>query len=269
MQILRVIWKYWSIYWRIFNQSLLALMEYRINFVLQLFYGPSYTIMLYLLLTTAFSKQPVIAGWTVDEAKIIFGTFHLIYIIGVMTFTNGIRHFLWQGLRLGELDNILTKPLNTQFLVNFSKPEIQHITLVIGLVIFLIKQLFWSEVTWSIARLPGYLILCILAYCLIYLSISTYAVIGFFVTKAQQVTEFFDKTTDLAQYPLPLFPTSIQIFFTTIIPTAFFGYFPTGYLLGKFDEKVILLSAVMVTIFYGFNRLAWAKGLKNYSSASS
>lgn len=261
--------RYLSIYWQIFVATLKAQLEYRTNFVVQLLYAPAYVGVLYLLLTLAFNKTPVLAGWHRDEAILLFVTFHVVYCFSATLFIKGIREMLWSGIRLGQFDVILTKPLSAQFLATFGKPEIQQLFLLTILVGVGARQLTTLAAMITPVNALAAITALILGIGIIYFVLSTYATLGFYVTKAQQLIEFFDKAADQAQYPVTLFPGSVQFFFFTIVPIAYAGYVPVSLLLGKISPVILLVSLLTLGILIVLNHWAWQRGLRQYSSASS
>ena len=260
---------YLTIYRHLFLFKFKSAMSYRINFFLKLFYGPAYIGVMFLITNLAFSQTGYLAGWSKSEGLLLFSVFQLIYINCFVLFLTGFRHFLWQGVRHGEIDLMLVKPVNTQFLVAFSYPDIDQILLWFSLAIMFIYQLLFSTLYFSMLQFLSFGVMFIIAHLIIYFVISTYAPLGFYLTKAQQVMEIFDKSSDFAQYPTPLFPSSIRWIFFTILPTAFFGYLPTSFLIGKGNYLFILVSLLFLIFLIGLNKITWQKGLRNYSSVSS
>lgn len=261
--------RYLAIYWHIFSATLKAQLEYRTNFIVQLLYAPAYVTVLFLILTLAFSKTPVLAGWHRDEAILLFVTFHIVYCLSATLFIKGIRDMLWSSIRMGQFDMILTKPLSAQFLATFGKPEIQQLFLLSILTCLGARQLSMLAPAIELSNVPWALLTLGLGIFIIYFVLSTYATIGFYVTKAQQIIEFFDKAADQAQYPVALFPGSIQLLFFTIVPIAYAGYVPVSLLLGKSSPSIALWSGGALVILIIINRWAWRRGLEQYSSASS
>jgi ABC-2 type transport system permease protein len=261
--------RYFSIYWHIFSSTLKATLEYRTNFVVQLVYAPAYVGVLFLLLTLAFNKAPVLGGWNQDEAILLFVTFHTVYSLSAVLFIRGIREMLWTGIRMGQFDMILTKPLSAQFLATFGRPEIQQLFLLSILLGVAGRQLLilspqiqpFNALIASLSLILGILV--------VYFVLSTYATAGFYVTRAQQIIEFFDKASDQAQYPISMFPGSVQLAFFTFVPIAYAGYVPVMILLGKAAPTLILAPIATLIVLIALNRWAWHYGLRHYSSASS
>jgi ABC-2 type transport system permease protein len=261
--------RYVTLYTHILAFHLKSIMEYRFSFLMKMFYGPAYTFILFLLLSTSYSTTDTLVGWSRDEAYLLFSTFHLMYSICLVVFVQSIKYYLWEGFRTGEFDTILVKPVNVQFLSTVIRPEIQLMPLVLSLLIFWVRQLIVLHIHILSWQFFLFMVGIAFAFSITYFFISTIMTLGFYIVKAAQTYEFFDKVTDYSHYPMPLFPTSLQTVFFTIIPIAFFSYVPTSMLLGKNNETWLVYSAIITVILYGINQLAWNRALKHYSSASS
>jgi len=261
--------RYLKIYAHIFSFTLKSLMEFRLNFVAQLFYGPSYVLVLFSLLYLALSHQPNLGGWQKEEVILLFSVFHLLYTLCLFGFIKGVRHLLWDGLRTGEFDFVLTKPVNPQFLATFSRPELQHLLLFVGILVLFTRQLLIFAPILSLIHILLFLFFSVVAIAGVYFSLTTYATLGFYITRGRQISEFFDKTCDFAEYPVPIFPDSLQLIFFTFIPIALFGYVPAAMLLGKASWVMALTSLITLTVFIIINQIAWKHALRRYSSASS
>lgn len=257
-----------NIYFQFFLFQLKSKLSYRINAVLQFIYGPSYVLILFFVLQLLYGQTSSMLGWSKQEALLLFTTFHVVYTFCIVLFLDGLRSFLWEGVRTGVLDTMLTKPLPTQFLVAFSKPGLDQLSLLIGLVAALLYQLLvWP--TGSIYLVIAYFLSMALAVAIIYLTLSTYATLGFFMTRAGQIMELFDKSCDFAQYPPAIFPSGIQWITFSIMPIALFSFVPTSILLGKLSPWALLGMLAFVGLGLVLNRFAWNRALKSYSSASS
>lgn len=261
--------KYLRIYRQIFLCHVQSALAYRLNFVFKLLYGPAYILVLYLVLQTAFLRTNTLGGWTKEEATVLFFVITTIGTTCNLLFIDSIRRLLWHGIRLGEVDSSLLKPVSAQFLLTFGKANVDQIGLWLGtgLLFLYYSWSYWLQLTLN--DLGLFLLTFLLAHVLIYLSLSTYATVGFYVVRAQQIMEFFDKTMDFAQYPITVFPASLQFIFFTVLPIAFFGYIPAQFLLGKGSVTAALGMIILTIVFTIVNQLAWNTALKQYSSASS
>lgn len=260
---------HFNIYRHIVSFSLKNILTYRLNLLAKLIYGPAYIAVLFTILILAFDQTKTLGGWNKSDAILLFSVFQLIYVDCLILFLRGFRHLLWEGLSTGELDFYLVKPAKTQFLVAFSKPDIDQLLVWFGIIILFSFNLSQRIFTLTLFDLVGFLTMFVLAHLIVYFTISSYAATGFFVIRAQQVMEIFDKSSDFSQYPTSIFPNSIKLIAFTLLPIAFFGYLPTLFLLSKGNISIIFNTLFLLTILVLINRFVWKVGLRHYSSASS
>ena len=100
-----------------YKNTLISEMEYRVNFVGNLGLSLFWLVWAALSVRVYFYHAETIAGWTYDEMLIVMGLFFTL---------NGYRQMILEPnlsrmsehVRLGTLDYILTKPVDSQFLVS-------------------------------------------------------------------------------------------------------------------------------------------------------
>lgn len=261
--------RYLHLYLQILSFRLKSDLSYRLNYFLKIFYGPAYLGVMLVLIEIAFTKAPQLGGLSKNEGILLYSVFSSLYAVSILFFIQGFKHFLWHGLRLGELDFILIRPVSTQFLVAFTWPTFEQLPLITGEFLLFSRQLWLIRAQITPVSILFFCIMVILAMVILYLMISTYATLGFYVTKAAQIIEILDKSADFANYPTSIFPSSIQTIMFSLLPIAFCSYVPTLFLLNRGNLWLFLGAILLIVIFYSLNRWAWQQGLKQYSSASS
>ena len=261
--------RYLTILYQMMLFSFKSSLEYRWNFLVQMFYGPAYVFIMYLLVEIAFAKTQILAGWTKQEGILLFSVFQFLYALCYVIFMKGVRHVMWTAVRHGELDFMLTKPINIQFYATFSKPNFELLLLAVGTGLIFFRQLWILSSSIEQINALAFVIMFILGMIIAYFAVAIYATASFYIIRAEQVLELYDKMTDFAQYPLPLFPGSIQMIFFSVVPIAFFSYLPTLILLGKGSLSWIVASVLFAVCLFFINQFAWKKALQHYSSASS
>lgn len=265
---LHTIAKHLQIYRHILATTLQQNMEYRWNFFIELFYGPAYVFVMYATLRIAYYQTPTLAGWNQAEGMLLFAVFHFIYTTSFMLFITPIRDLLWRGIRQGTLDFYMTKPLNTQFMATFYPPGTDQIALILGIAVFFILQLV-QQSPFSTLAIVAFIASFIAGFVTLYASLVFYASFGFYLTRAQQIFELYNKASDYAQYPVALFPQAIAAFFFTIVPSAFYSYIPAAILLEKVSLWWSPISVLVAISIFVLSRKTWQRGIRAYSSASS
>src|SRR5713101_5496799 len=109
--------RYFRLLKTFYKNALLAEMEYRANFVVNVLMSLFWLFWAVFGLQVYFSHAQTLGGWTYDEALVVVGLFYL---------ANGYMQAVLQPnisliadhIRLGTMDFILTKPVNSQFLAS-------------------------------------------------------------------------------------------------------------------------------------------------------
>ncbi len=261
--------KYVTLTINFFLFQLKSKMNYRLNFLIESIHAPIYIGVLFLTLLLTYSKTPSLGGLTLPDALLMFLVFNFIYAISFIFFIDSFRDLLWSKIRLGDLDLLMVKPTNLKFLVGFSKPATEGLLYLITILVCSFIYIWYFPISASLGQWLNFVISIGCGIMIQWLILLVYSAAGFYFTKAQQIYEMYHKIADFGQYPLPLFPTSMQFILVTILPMAFLSYFPTALLLGKISPLVLVGSVIFIGILYLLQRIVWYHGLRHYSSASS
>jgi ABC-2 type transport system permease protein len=261
--------KYLTIYSQLLAFNLKFLAQYRANSIVRFFYGPAYVFVMYLILEVVYGRTKTLGGWTHEQSLMLFYVFQFMSCLFMFFFMGGIRDFMWNGIREGRLDMILTKPINAQFLISFNKPGLDMIFMLIGITILCIRQIALMATQIPLISFLFFAISLVFGLVICYFTLSTYATFAIVMTRSKEIIEVFDKFTDFSVYPNSIFPASVQVISFTLIPIAFFSYIPVSFLFGKGQIWHIPVMILVLIFSIIINQFAWKEGLKQYSSASS
>jgi ABC-2 type transport system permease protein len=141
--------KYFNLYRAFFRTSLVADLEFRMNFVLLIFGEFIWYSTQIVLFEVLYKHTKMLAGWNLQQMRVF---------IFLALFVDSIYMILWDtnfskfadDLRRGNLDLILTKPVNSMFITTSQKISISHLPC------FFITA---SGLIWALNQIPiGYLI---------------------------------------------------------------------------------------------------------------
>lgn len=216
------------------------------------------------------NKFQLLGGWNWPELALLFSFQLLAYSLGAsMSFTQ--LNTLEDLVRLGTLDALLTKPINTWAYLIFSGLNIGYA----GHIILAIPVLVWSlgaaQLHWSVGTtffFAGSLLSATMVTGAIITMIGGTALIW---VRSNHLFAIFFGFWELTRYPLNIFPAGIQVVMLTIVPLAYISAVPVAVLLGKpvpllgdFAAPVTLLAGpvlVLVAIAH------WRYALSRYQGA--
>lgn len=271
MSLADAIKKYYIIYKSFFRASFVADLEFRFNFFILIcaeFIWYSTQLILYEVLYKHTSK---LAGWNLDQMRVF---------IFLALFVDSIYMILWdpnfvkfaEDLRKGNLDLLLTKPVDEIFMLTSQKISISHIPCFfitsIGLVWALaqLPDFNWWKILWLIIMVPSGLSVI---YC------------GRFALNA---TTILFQRADFLQYiwfslfrfglrPDGIYGAVMNGFFRYImifiLPFAMVASIPARFLLEPVNPIYLIWGLLMPALLITLTKKYWRYCIKNYSSASS
>lgn len=241
----------------------LSTLEYRVAYIFRvariiLRFG-----LTYLSLNILFLKTNSFGGWSKLEVFLIYSVYQFV--------TSFVDFFCGDSLaeipslvKNGELDMILTKPLDSQFMVSFKDTHPGNIyRILISLIIFnfatsLLKgQILFQNIIF------GFLFI-VAAITIYYSLLLLIASVSFYVLE-ESLGEIFENLMSLSRYPVDILPRGIRIILT-VVPVIFLVTVPSRVILGKFSIFDWLAFPVAILLFY-FSRKCFLIALKSYTSA--
>ncbi len=243
-------------------------MEYRANFFLWLLVDTGWAVMDLIFFNTLVQNLGSLGHWTRGEVFAVVGLFRLLQIpIWAWMFQSFSK--LPNMIAHGELDMVLTKPIDSQFGVSFRYFSINMIA-------SLVTGIFYIFMGFRIMhQVPSVLNILYLIWLLTISSALVYGVYFLTVTSAlffdrlNNIHHLFPHFSDAARYPKEIYPAPLQLIFLTIWPMILIIGVPAESLFGRPNWGLIVWLHVLTVIFLFAGRFVWTKGLRHYSSASS
>ncbi|HHW09795.1 MAG TPA: hypothetical protein GXX29_07470 [Firmicutes bacterium] len=262
-------------------------MQYRLHFWGNTFAGVLWTGMYLVFIEVILSHTGSIAGWDRPAMYVLYGTYMILEAVaGMIIMPNMIK--LTEYVRTGELDLLLTKPIDTQFYLSVRHWEFAGTgRALIGLtaVAYGLKHTLASGGGGSVLPSPAlhpatlaspailswlsYLVSLVAAFLLLYALWLLSVLIIFWVIKAEGLGYLFVPIMQIARYPISAYPPLLQAAFRTVLPLAFVAAAPSSALLGRATPAGALVSLVVAGLFLLISRAGWLFALRHYSSASS
>lgn len=262
-----VIKKYLKLLVSLFKTSFIADLEYRINFVTQivtdiLWYGTQISIY-----EVLFSNTKIIGDWDITQTRVFLAIVFVVDCYYMLFFHANLDNFT-EKIRKGDLDLLLSKPINSQFMVSFQKIDTAYISnLIITHVWFLytlslLPEFHIEKVLLVFLYIPFGIVI---TYSLRFL-ISSTAVI---FTKSESLQFIWYSLYRIAMRPDAIYPQVIRMIILTVFPMAFIASIPARVLFEPFSMSYLLLGLVVSMSFIYITHRFWNFSLKYYSSASS
>lgn len=259
--------RYWQVYRTFFVSSLQRELEFRANFIAKIAQNCIWITFFVLILLVVFSRTKSIAGWDRGDAFVLAATCFLM---------NGLTQAFFfsvqeipQHVRMGTLDFIIAKPIDTQFWASVRRFNFDQIgTLFAGAAMVLIGVS-------SAPHWPGpmqwlaYLVLVFASTTIYYSFTFMLMTTGIWLVRVDNLWVLGESIMQIARYPVDIYGAAVRRFFLYVLPLAFIATIPSAQLVRGFDLGMLGLGVAWALAFFVLARWFWRFALRHYTSASS
>lgn len=259
--------KYASLYAALFKTSLIADMEYRMNFVTRIAIDIFWYVAQISTFEVLFRHTSRIGDWDVHQMRVFLGVLFIADALFMIVFHDNLDNFS-EKVRKGDLDLLLTKPVNSQFLISLQKATTANF----GNLFMGIGWLWWSlsqldqlepaRILWLLLLIPlGSLIQYSMKF---FLSAS-----ACIFARSENLHFLWYQVYRLGMRPDTMYQPWLRYALLTFIPVGFIASIPASAVFGTANNWLILWSFFLTAGLLYLSHLFWRFTLKHYSSASS
>lgn len=246
----------------------MQLLEYRTDFIFWAVVSSLWTLFNFFFIEVLVSVTGNVAGWGRYEMYLLMSVFTLLDAIVWSFFYNIFRDYT-RFIFTGGLDMLLTKPVDTQFLITVQRNSYTNVfRLLIGL-----GMLSWSlqklQLTPSLSDGLMAFFLMMIGLLMIYSIWFIIATWAFYVERLDNINEIFPGLRQIFQMPRAIYTGVLSLLFTTLLPIALISSLPTEALLHRFDWRAIVYFCLTTVIFFILARKFFLISVRRYSSAGS
>jgi ABC-2 type transport system permease protein len=221
-----------------------------------------------LSLNIIFSNTETIGGWDFGELIALLGVFRLVHTLMIALIWPNTEKFN-QSIRDGSMDYTLLQPVNSMFLVTFSRITIWRAwDLILAAVLIVIGINMSGDITTPLNILT-FILLTLSGSIVIYSLWIVLIALTFWFTKFDNNVTILQALLDAGRYPVTVYPAWLRILVTFVIPIAVATTVPLQGLRGDLTlDRALMFIAIGVISFLIASQV-WKRGLKQYSGASS
>ena len=250
----------------LWKATVIQAMEYRASFVFAIianFFDFIFGLLQYLIFFTAAKS---IAGWDSDQMLVLYGVFMLVFALHfILLYPNLVA--MGDMVNSGNLDLLLTKPINAQLIVSFRRISLEELGS-IGTAVLLLGWQFHQGVI--VANAGNFLLFAIglvssllLIYC-VFMILICLAVI---MERLDNMSQLLWSLFALCRYPVEIYPDRVRYAFFSFFPVAFIAAVPASALLGRANSTTVWLGfALALAGVIGCSWL-WRYTIRSYTSA--
>lgn len=221
-----------------------------------------------LSLNIIFSNTTSLGGWGLGELIALLGVFRLVNTMMMALIWPNTEKFN-QSIRDGSMDYTILQPINSMFLVTFSRITVWRIWDLVLAIVLIVVGINMSGDTTTAASILAFFLLTISGVIVIYSLWIVLIALTFWFTKFDNNVTILHALLDAGRYPATVYPVWLRMIVTFIIPVAVATTIPLQALRGDLNiNQIVLFFGVGVLSFWIATKV-WKRGLKQYSGASS
>ena len=259
--------RYLKLYASFVRAGFIADLEYRANFVSRVVTDIFWYLAQIIGFEVIFDHAPQISDWNRSKTRIFLGLMFITDALFMIAFSENMDKFS-QKIRNGELDLILVKPIESQFMVSLQKVSTSLIAnLIIACSIFLYSFLTWPEA--SFIRLFWLIVLIPCGTINLYAFRFFFAATSVIFTRAENLNFLFYQLYRLGLRPDSIYNRWLRLVILTVIPVAFVGSVPARFLVEEPDFALFAWTLFWTGSVLYLSHRYWNFALKSYTSASS
>lgn len=251
--------------------SLLGEMAFRGNYLLKVFVEVLWLGLMLIFYDTIFARTSAIGGWTKADYLFFIGCYTALE--GVLeTFVLGNCSEFGELVRTGELDVILLRPIDEQFLVSFRRVEWSSIPNVILGFALMIGGLVMQSWTFNPLRMLGFVVSFACAVAMAYSFLIMLASTAVWLIRNQSLYELWWLFTSLMRYPREIFSgwaMPIGKLFTFVIPVLLVINVPARTMVKVVEPGMMAFMLGVTIALLWLSRRVFRRALMSYRSASS
>ncbi len=258
--------RYLKIYRQCIRVSVGRALTYRANFILSSVIMLISNILFPLVTVLIYRSDAGFSGWSFWEVLLIQSTFTMAMGIANCMFF-GILWATMQNIVDGTFEIILIKPVNPMFYMLASTFEIDSFGLFLGgLVLFVLAVCKVGTMT-----LAGWCMFALFFIAGIFVLLGVallMAAVSFKWVGNSRIPEIFTSITDIGKYPQSIFPKSVVLFTSYIMPVGMIGFFPASALLNRMHYGMVF-AVIPCVLFAILGILIYIRMIRLYEGAGS
>ena len=221
-----------------------------------------------LSLNIIFSNTTSLGGWGLGELIALLGVFRLVNTLMMAIIWPNTEKFN-QSIRDGSMDYTILQPVNSMFLVTFSRVTVWRIWDLVLAIVLIVIGINISGDTTSPLSILTFILLTVSGAVVIYSLWIVLIALTFWFTKFDNNVTILHALLDAGRYPVTVYPVWLRIIVTFVIPVAVATTIPLQALRGDLNLNQVLLFFTVGIVSFLIASRVWKSGLKQYSGASS
>jgi ABC-2 type transport system permease protein len=221
-----------------------------------------------LSLSIIFSNTKTLGGWGPGELIALLGVFRLVNTFMAALIWPNTEKFN-TSVRDGSFDYNLLQPVNSMFLVSFSRITVWRVwDLVLAFILIIVGVNMAGEFVTPLSLL-SFIFLTISGAIVLYSLWIVLIALTFWFTKFDNNVTILQALLDSGRYPSTVYPFWLRAIVTFVVPIAVATTVPLQALRGDLNGQEVLVFLGVGIVSFIVASQVWRFGVKRYSGASS
>jgi len=241
-------------------------LQYRANFVASVVGTLFYLATALLTLALFFRHTTSLGGWDYWEVVVLLGVFNALSGVVEAVLRPGIGQ-LAEQVRSGDLDLVLSRPVDAQAFVSFRRLDVWRFTdVVLGLTLAA-YALFRLGHPPSVSASLAFVVALGAAGVVVYAIWVALMSLAFWFVAVENISVLFDALFEGARYPVTAYPGALRFVLVYLLPIAWTTTVPAGALTGRFGPVTAAAAAAVALVAFVLTRVLWQAALRRYTGA--
>lgn len=259
---------YIKLYLKIISQYFKARMQYRVDFIISSFGIIITNISGIFILYILFKSIKALEDWSLYELVFLYA-FSLMSLSPLQMMFDNVWD-LRRHVAEGTFIKYYFRPINMMFYYMSEIFDLKGISQFIFAIILLIYSSMKLGLEWSLLAGFQFFSLWMCASLIMISLMIIAAASAFWIINSLSILSFFFKFQEFSKYPLSIFNSFFQFFFTFIIPIGFVAFYPVRIILKPESSGWLIYFSPAIGIgLFIFAYFIWKKGVNAYTGTGS
>jgi ABC-2 type transport system permease protein len=221
---------------------------------------------------TVFARTSHVANWTEPEYFFFVGCFFTLNGLIETLFLENCNEFA-ELVRTGDLDFLLLKPIDEQFLITLRRVDWGTAPNVLMGAVLMVIALVQKSWQFDPVRVAVFFVTLVCGAAIAYSFMLLLTSVSVWMVRNQSLMEMWWLFSSLARYPKEIFSgrwaEPLGNFFTYVVPILVVSNVPANVMVRILDPSLVVLTIVAAAILLWLSRRFFQHALRSYRSASS
>lgn len=260
--------KYLRLYYCLLRLNVSRYMAYRGNFVSSAVTSLMWAVFSVISILLLTSRNPMVFGWNRDELLVLTGVYSMVIGLFHVLFTRNLEQ-MSRIVHRGQLDGILTKPVDPQFYLSCAIVNYSSLPRVVSATVFVIWLLWKLQIFLTFVAIFQFVFLGLIGLVFLYAAWYSILTITIWQSNLSNLSDLLFHVTDAAKYPSDMYNEFRYYVTLFLLPLSLIITLPTKALFQRTNILEIIALMVFALCALIVSRISGKYVLRSYTSASS